>query len=128
VVRYTNPGQTITWRDESDEVVVDLGDLFGDAPKPKSAADEPVEFETFNATELARLRRFETPWTIGYTPQWFTSSISDLLLRFKDEVWEGVLFGPECDRDALLSAMFANVGLWEVLPLAPLELWQQALT
>jgi hypothetical protein len=73
------------------------------------------------------LQRFGTPWTIGHTPQWFHAPIADLLGRFKDELWRGTLFGPEYQRDGLLSALLANVGLDDVLHLAPLASWEQAL-
>jgi hypothetical protein len=45
----------------------------------------------------------------------------------KPEHGRGVLFGPEHRRDELLSMLLANVGVHDVLELAPLELWQQAL-
>jgi hypothetical protein len=47
---------------------------------------------------------------------------------FKDELWEGTLFGPEHQRDPRLSALLANVGLLDVIKPAPLELWQQAVS
>jgi hypothetical protein len=129
-VQYREAGQTVAWFDETGKpVVVKLVDLFGGRPASTSLAahERFADFATFNASELARLQRFETPWTVGHTPQWFEPTLSDLLGRFKDELWDGVLFGPEHRRDEILSALLANVGLHEVIKLAPLELWQRAL-
>ena len=131
-VRYSDPGQTTTWRDEGGTiVVVELKQIFGSAPTPTldgiATDDEKGHFGAFNAAQLARLQRFETPWTVGHTPQWFRAPIEELVGRFKDELWHGVLFGAEYQRDELLSALIANVGLHDVLRLAPLELWEQVL-
>jgi hypothetical protein len=127
-VAFSDPGQTMTWRDNAGNLIIELsGFLGGLQGEPATPIDENMEFATFNAAQRERLRRFETPWTVGHTPQWFSSSIVDLLGQFKDELWQGVLFGAEYQRDELLSALLANVGLETAFTLAPLELWRQAL-
>jgi hypothetical protein len=129
-VRYSATGQTTTWQDEQSaaDVVLELKDIFHPAHKSTAASvDEHRDFASFNAAQVARLQRFDTPWTVGHTPQWFRAGIEDLVGRFKDELWAGVLYGAEYQRDELLSALLANVGLEDVVDLAPLELWEQAL-
>jgi hypothetical protein len=128
-VSYTDVHDSITWHDANGaKVVVDLVLLFGKVPKPASEHRiHPEGFASFQEHELARLQQFETPWTVGHRPQWFEVSIAQLVGRFKDELWDGVLFGAEYQRDEILSALLANVGVEEVLRLAPIELWQKAL-
>lgn len=94
-IPYKDTAQTVGWRDESGtDVVVELATLFGGAPEPRIQVDAADgNFAEFNTSELARLQRFHTPWTIGHTPpQWFASSIADLLGVFRDELWDGILF------------------------------------
>jgi hypothetical protein len=66
-------------------------------------------------------------WDIGLTPQPFHITIVELTRRFKDELWEGCLFGPEHRRDQVLSALLANAGLDEAVRLTPKPLWERAL-
>ena len=63
---------------------------------------------------------------MGHTPQWFDTTLVELVGRFKDELWQGVLFGPEHRQDEILSALLANVGLGDATGLAPRDLWQAA--
>jgi hypothetical protein len=132
-IQYADRGQTVTWHDEAGfGVVIKLHELFGQSFTPAGEGEilamsvDANAFDVLNAAELARLQRFDTPWTIGHTAQWFRASIGSIVGRFKDEMWSGTLFGPEHQRDMILSALMANVGLCDVLQLAPIELWQQA--
>ena len=52
--------------------------------------------------------------------------MGDLTGRFKDEVRQGCLFGPEHRRDEILSAVLANIGLMSAVRFAPRELWERA--
>jgi hypothetical protein len=72
---------------------------------------------------------FDTPWTIGHTPQWFSSDLTSLVGRFRDELWAGTLFGSPEARDEILSLLIANVGLYETFRLVPRrQLWEAALS
>lgn len=132
IVPYGGPGQTIAWRSRagdavevhlSERAIAQAGIQLPQPARPHESAD----FGTFSAAATGRLEGFETPWSIGHTPQPFESSIVDILGWYKDELWQGTLFGPDYQRDTLLSMLLANVGLRQALRLAPLELWQQAL-
>lgn len=126
-VVYFDPTKALTWCDASgDAVVVKLIDVFGDPKNTTSACDSLGEFDAFNAAQLGRLLRRNTAWTIRHAPQWFSIAIGDILRGFKDELWRGILFGPEYRRDEILSMLLANVGLKDALQLAPQELWEQA--
>jgi hypothetical protein len=110
-------------------VTVTLTQLFDAPVAPAETTDGSAigDFDNWQRGEQARLQRFETAWVIGFAPQPFHVSLGELLGRFKDELWQGCLFGPEHRRDEILAALLANAGLRRTLRLAPRDLWQQAL-
>jgi hypothetical protein len=109
-------------------VAVHLADLFGRTEHVAPDLEDPTagDFDAWQQRERARLEQGQTPWTMGHTPQWFDTTIVEVSGRFKDELWQGVLFGPEHRRDEILSALLANVGLGDARQFAPRELWQAA--
>ena len=129
-IQYQDPYQSVTWYDSaSAAVAVPLAKILGRKPSQPAAHDvtDAIDFARLNATAIAHLDSYQTPWTIGHTSQWFCTGVTDQLGLYKDELWDGVLFGPEYQRDTLLSMILANVGLHDAVRLAPIELWQQAL-
>ena len=109
-------------------VTIRLTDLFGTGEHVTAAREDATDgdFDAWQQRERARLEQYQTPWSIGHTPQWFDTTMVELSGRFKDELWQGVLFGPEHRRDEILSALLANVGLRQVIRLAPVKLWLAA--
>lgn len=64
---------------------------------------------------------------IGVEPHPFTVEELLALEEIKLELLDGVLTGDVDMRRALLRALLANVGLREVVRMAPAELWREAL-
>jgi hypothetical protein len=130
-VNYVSPDQIMVWRDGNDsQVIVQLKEVFSSVSSrglSEPAAEPHTDFARYNQTRGRRLELFDTLWMVGHSPQYFRDPIEDLTGRFKDELWQGVLFGAEYQRDELLSALLANAGLQETVRLAPLELWEQTL-
>jgi hypothetical protein len=110
------------------QVAFDLG-VRGPAYLAAGAADYRLVDATEGVPEPDYdLENFRTPWTIGHAPQWFWSSLTAIVGRFRDEVWAGTLFGSPQARDELLSLLIANVGLFNTLELVPRrELWEAAI-
>jgi len=87
-IHYTDVQDSIEWQDSGDaEIVVPLALLFGESPGSRvGGRASPDGFATFQRNEIARLQRFDTPWTVGHRPQWFEVSIAQLVGRFMDEL------------------------------------------
>ena len=64
---------------------------------------------------------------IGLGPHPFTVDDYDFLPEAKLELVDGVLYGDPASRFAMTAALLCNMGLAEVVRLAPRELWEAAL-
>jgi len=67
------------------------------------------------------------PLPIGLGPHPFTVDDYDFLPEAKLELVDGVLYGDPASRYAMTAALLCNIGLAEVVRLAPRELWEEAL-
>ena len=68
-----------------------------------------------------------SPPPIGLEPHPFTFAEYDALPVEKLELWDGVLYGPVFEQEAMLVALLSNVGLRRAVQLVPRERWLAAL-
>jgi hypothetical protein len=111
-------------RDRAATLGVISGDVFEDDASPLEAPTTGDELVSY---------AFDEPWPnpheppVGLDPQSLTEEWWEDFPEVKLEYWDDVLCGSRPMRATLLRALLVNMGLREVVRLAPRELWLQAL-
>ena len=93
------------------------------------ATDTDVVFvrpaETIDDREYPEQRYSPPP--VGLDPHPFNIAEYEAIPVEKLELWDGVLYGPTFQQEAMLVALLSNVGLRRAVQLVPRERWLQAL-
>lgn len=81
--------------------------------------------ETIDGREYPEQRYSPPP--VGLDPHPFDIAEFEAIPVEKLELWDGVLYGPTFQQEAMLVALLSNVGLRRALQLVPRERWLKAL-